>query len=607
MLARISEGPFSHPDWVFEVKWDGIRCLLHLSGGRVRLQARSLNEITRQYPELRDGAGGIDAEAAVIDGEIVALDGEGKPSFHLLQNRMHLQSDPDIEKSRSSIPITFYAFDLLHLDGEDMMDKDLLARKSNLQRVLSESAVMKYSDHVPGQGESFFEAAEEMGIEGVMAKRTDSRYEPGVRSPFWLKIRVNLRDDFVIGGWTPGKGGRRRFFGALLLGRYEGGKLHYVGKVGTGFDRRMMRDLAERLKAAETDENPFAEEPREAGARWTEPRMVCEVKYAGRSEDGLRFPVYLGLRPDKFPREAVQSGGESRQVLKEYKRVKLSNPDKVFWPDQGYTKADTFNYYLRVSDHILPHLRNRPLTLYRQPDGIEGESFFQRNRPGFTPAWVKSMKMARPGHTVIDAILCQNAETLAWLANLGCIELHPWFSRYDDPDHPDFIAFDLDPVSPARYGDACAVALSLHDILADIGFSPYVKTSGKRGLHVYLPIKRELSYEGARSFASEVGRYLKPKFPGKFTMSRRTEDKKGRVFLDPGQMGWSRSLAAPYSLRPTPEATVSTPITWEECESCVLPQRFNMATVPDRLDRLGDPWSSILRKPRRVGDVLEGG
>ncbi|MBU7004153.1 MAG: DNA ligase D [Theionarchaea archaeon] len=607
MLAQVCDSPFSHPDWLYEVKWDGVRCLMHISKGKIRLQARSLKDITHLYPELAGAADLFDARVAVIDGEIVALDDEGKASFSRLSNRMHLKSKPDIDSAAGSIPVTFYAFDLLYLNGSSMVTEDLGTRKATLKSIIGESSGIRYSDHVEEDGLEFFDAAKKMGLEGVMAKRKDGKYESGTRSSAWLKIRINIRDDFVIGGWTPGSGGRRMSFGALLLGQHAGGMLHYVGKVGTGFNRKLLGDIRNRLEELESDHRPFLEDPGETGSRWIRPELVCEVKLAERSPEGLRFPVFLGMRMDKSPLEVTvpeEALAKEENRHSRFERVSLSNPDKIFWPDVPLKKRDLFEYYLKMAEFILPHLRNRPLTLLRQPNGINGKKFYQRNKPDFAPEWVESRMIIRDDHAPINSIICQDKETLAWLANLGCIELNPWTSRADEPDRPDFIVFDLDPVHPARYADSCEIALALREVLDEVGFRSYIKTSGKRGLHLYIPIRRELTFAQARSFSGEVGRHLVPKFPDMFTMSRRADDKRGRVFFDPAQQGWGKSLASPYSLRPTPMATVSTPITWKEAESCVSPEKFDMRTVPGRLRVMGDPWRRLLRDFQGVDAVL---
>jgi len=616
MLARIAREPFSDPQWVYEVKWDGVRCLLHLQNGRARLQSRSLKDMTRTYPELADAPHSFEAASAVVDGEIVAIDASGKPSFHTLQERIHLVSQPEIEKASKRIPVTFYAFDLLYLDGRPLMGEPLELRKFLLRSVLTESKGIRYSDHVEGEGEAFYGAATRMRIEGIMAKRKNGIYQPGFRSPDWLKIRIETREDLVIGGWTPGRGGRSGSFGALLLGEFREGNLHYVGKVGTGFDRRDLVRLRKKLLSLEISRRPFVEDPGEADARWTRPELVCEVRLSGRTPRGIRFPVFMGLRPDKAPWEtgAQPRFGEAPDIASRRRRrqvgygdIRLSNPRKVLWAHAGYTKTDLLQYYLDVAGHLLPYVRDRPLTLYRQPDGVSSGGFYQRNLPPSAPKWARTAEISNPGRAAIRSILCQDRRTLAWLANLGCTEIHPWLSRIDRPERPDLIALDLDPVEPARYEDACHVAILFHDALEEIGLRTFVKTSGKRGLHVLIPIRRELTYDQTRAFASELGRRLSPRLMGLLTMGRRNTQKTGRVFFDPAQNGWGRTLAAPYSLRSTQEATVSTPITWEECRTCVNPLTFTIRTVPRRLEALGDPWQGILKNRQSLTGVLSGG
>jgi len=608
MLATRTTRPFDNPEWIFEVKWDGVRCLLHLSQGEARLQSRSLRDVTAIYPEIASASEEIDASAAVIDGEIVALDDSNRPSFELLQQRINLHSPDEIEAASERIPTTLYSFDLLYLDGESLMNVPIEERKNRLRRILRGRPRLEYSDHVEGDGVAFYRKAEEMGLEGVVAKRKGSIYQPGIRSSDWLKIRIEIRDEFVIGGWTRGKGGRSGSIGALLLGKYEGGRLRYVGKVGTGFDFRQLSDLSARLRLLETRERPFIEDPGEPHATWAEPRLVCEVRFSRRSDGSLRFPVFLGLREDKKSCEVTEqrpvpppsSVGRVEAVGK----VKLTNGEKVFWPQRGYTKRDVFEYYIQVAPFILPHLRDRPITLYRQPDGIGGGGFYQRNRPDFAPEWIRSVRLERPGHAAIESIMCDDTETLAWIVNIGCIEIHPWLSRVDSLEMPDYIVFDLDPVEPAGFTDACEAALHLRDVLQSVGFKPYVKTSGKRGLHVFLSIKRNLTFDQTRAFAQSIAQHLEKVTGGKVTTAKTREEKRGKVFLDPAQNAWGRSLAAPYSVRSTPDATVSAPITWRECERCVEPGGLNMRSLPGRLSTMGDPWRNMQAEKQDVQEIL---
>jgi len=608
MLATRTTRPFDNPEWIFEVKWDGVRCLLHLSQGEVRLQSRSLRDVTAIYPEVASASDEIDASAAVIDGEIVALDESKRPSFELLQKRINLHSADEIEAASERIPTTLYSFDLLYLDGENLMNMPLEERKDRLRRILRGGPRLEYSDHVERDGVAFYRKAEEMGLEGVVAKRKGSIYQPGIRSSDWLKIRIEIRDEFVIGGWTRGKGGRSGSIGALLLGKYEGGRLRYVGKVGTGFDFRQLSDLSARLRLLETPQRPFTEDPAEPHAMWAEPRLVCEVRYSRRSDGSLRFPVFLGLREDKKPWEVT----EQRPVpppsptggAEAVGRVKLTNGEKVFWPQRGYTKRDVFQYYVQIAPFILPHLRDRPITLYRQPDGVDGGGFYQRNRPEFAPEWIRSVRLERPGHAPIESIMCDSTETLAWIVNIGCIEIHPWLSRVDSLEMPDYIVFDLDPVEPAGFADACEAALHLRDVLQSVGFKPYVKTSGKRGLHVFLSIERNLTFDQTRAFAQSIAHHLEKATGGKVTTAKTREEKRGKVFLDPSQNAWGRSLAAPYSVRSTPDATVSTPITWRECERCIEPRGLNMRSLPGRLSTMGDPWRNMQAEKQDVEEVL---
>ena len=642
MLASPGGEPFTHPDWLFEVKWDGVRALAFIRGaGRRRevcLQGRNLSPLTSRYPEVVQALSRLPLPSGLIlDGEIVALDAQGRPSFQLLQRRIHATKEEEIARLQAEVPVVYYVFDLLYAHGHALLDRPLEERRKVLESLIPPDPVVRISEAVRVEGEAFFQAVRDLGLEGVIAKRLDSRYEPGRRSPSWLKIKHLQRQEAVVGGFTRGRGGRRRTLGALLLGVYnEHGELEYIGHTGSGFTEEELHLLLTHLDGLRTPTCPFARRPRtNERPTWVRPNLVVEVEHAGWTRDGiLRFPIYRGIRTDRKPQEVRREPAPAIPVV-------LTNPRKILWPGPKYTKEDLARYYASVAPFLLPHLRDRPLTLRRFPDGIAGTGFFQKDFPP---------NLARRGNVDIVQIwseadehplhwiLCNSRTALLWLAQLAGIELHPWLSRvtpissrefgdegiphtnFTDPrkfagsvlNYPDFIAFDIDPPlegeSAAKllegFERACQVALKLRDVLHALGLRAFVKTSGKRGLHVLVPISRRTPYAQAFTFARTVSEYLEHLSPGEITTAWKPEERSGKVFLDYHQNGAGKTLVSPYSPRATPHATVSTPLTWEEVEAGVDPLALTLEAIPRRLEEKGDPWTGILATAQDLEGTL---
>jgi len=630
MLASAAEEPFDSPDFTYEPKWDGVRTIAFVDGGEVRLQTRNLLDCTKQYPEATQAAEALTgAYHAILDGEVVALDEKGVPSFQRLQPRMHVSDESTVRKLRRSTPVIYEVFDILYADGEDLTRKPLRERLRRLDEALTPMGSIRRSEGFPGTGVALFAAAREQGIEGIVAKRLDSIYLPGARSPAWVKIKAFRTMECVIGGWTAGQGGRTKTLGALLLGVYRDGKLQPVGHVGTGFDERTLRDLLRILEEHESPTSPFATKPRtNQPARWCLPELVCEVEYAEITRDGtLRHPTYRGLRQDVDPRDATgeerrESARKAQEAAKraattarapsdngdqgarvpsvlevEGKRIKLTNLEKVLFPEDGYTKADLVRYYTEVSPYLVPWLRDRPLTLKPFPDGIHGTHFYQKNKPGFTPEWIKSW--TDPLEPENAYVLANDMATLVWMANYTAIEIHPRLARVDDPEKPDNVMIDLDPAEGATWDDVKEVAHVVKAVLDDLGLIGFPKTTGSRGIHVLVPIARRYSFEESRAFALRVGQLARERLPKLVTLEFSKAKRRG-IYIDYLQNTRAKSTAGPYSVRPIRRAPVSAPLRWEEIPSLGRPDAFTMINMSARLDAVGDLLSPSLALAQKL-------
>jgi bifunctional non-homologous end joining protein LigD len=603
MLASLAERPFSDPRWLFEIKYDGVRVLAARDDARVALYGRAGQDFTARYPEVVTALRALPLTRFVLDGEVVALDEAGRPSFQRLQNRMHLTRPADVERARSTVPVSAVFFDALALDGRDLRRLPLLERKACLALAVPARGVIRYGDHVVERGEAFYEAADEQRVEGVLAKRLDSRYTGG-RTREWLKIKCHRRQEFVIGGWTDPQGARG-LFGALHLGVYEDGRLVYVAKVGTGFDETTLREVWEKLQPLVRPTSPFVTgTPTGRGHHWVEPSLVCEVRFTEWThEGGVRHPAFLGLRDDKRPddcrrEEAVASAAPADVAdappPASDRAVTLTNPEKIFWPAEGYTKSDLVAYYERTAPWLLPYLRERPLVLARYPDGITGKSFFQKDAPEWAPEWIRRARIHASGvGRDIDYFVVDDVESLRYVANTGTIPLHLWASRVGTLERPDWLVLDLDPKG-APFTDVVKVALALRAILERLELASYPKTSGATGLHVLLPLGGRYSYEETRTFARLLATLAVEAVPAISTIVRVVQARGGKVYVDFGQNGPGQTIVAPLSLRPLPGAPVSCPLRWSEVTPRLDARRFTLRTMPARLDRTGDPMAPVL-------------
>ncbi len=658
MLAVPVDKPFDNKDWVFEIKWDGVRSILFLNKSQkiLEIQARSGMTITHRYPEIAAIAkSAIHCEnSVVLDGEIVVLNSEGAPDFQRHQKRMNVDSKKDIESLSQSIPTTYFVFDILHLDGRNLKQLDFLERRAILSKVLKvHSPRMRISDYIEEWGKAVFENAVNMKLEGVVGKQKCSKYLEGVRSPSWVKIKSVVTQDCVVIGYTRGEGNRKGYFGSLILAAYTHGKLQFIGHSGSGFTSEQAQEIfkkLERLKTArcQIDFVPYVNRD----PVWVKPKMVTEVKFNGWTQDQImRSPIFVRLREDKSPEECtIEVPKETRKVVMQKRPPRLkeyasSNLQKVYWPAlpdrRALKKRDLVEYYDKVSHHILPHLKNRPLSLSRYPDGINGKSFYHKHWDQAMPPSAKTVQVfSEPKNDVINCLVCNNKETLLWLASLGCIEMHPWYSRVsdfsackrsamagNDPDPadeqkcgldtPDFIIFDLDPYiysgrekvgSEPEYNEkgfkaAVDVAFELKDLFDRFKIDSYVKTSGKTGLHIFVPVAPIYSYKQTRDFAEIVGKMLSKANPD-ISMEWSTVKRKGKVFFDYNQNAKGKTVASVLSARPTVSATVSMPVEWNDLDR-LLPTDFTILNVPEILRKNGDPWSDILRKKQDLARILE--
>jgi bifunctional non-homologous end joining protein LigD len=611
MMARLGKLPPDDERWAYEIKWDGVRAVAHSEPGRLRFHSRNLHDITPRYPELSKLNRALSHHRAILDGEVVALDAEGKPSFGALQRRMHLASESAVRRLAREAPVTYVMFDLIWLDGHSLMSLPYTERRARLAELDLNGERWRTPDYVAGHGAELLAASEAQGLEGIVAKRLDSPYEPGRRSPCWIKVKNVERQEVVVGGWMPGEGRRRDRIGALLVGVREDGHLRYAGRVGTGFTEAELDRLAKILGPLETESSPFDApgEPRPPrGAVWVDPRYVAEVEFREWTQGGqLRAPSYKGLRDDKAPEDVVREGGPAVVIHEdgdkavaevEGREIKLSNLEKVMYPAAGFTKRDVITYYAEVAPVLLPHLEGRPLTLKRYPNGVDGKFFYEKQAPSHRPPWVHTARIPM-GSKSIDFVLCDDLPTLVWLANLADLELHTSLARADEIKRPTALAFDLDPGPPATIVECCRVGLLLEGMFRGLGLQSFPKTSGSKGLQIYVPLNSDVTYDDTKPFAKAVAELLEREVPD-LVVSRQTKTlRKGKVLVDWSQNDEHKTTVNAYSLRARERPTVSTPLTWDEVRDGAEsgdPERlvFDADAVRARVAEQGDLFAPVV-------------
>lgn len=666
MLATLTDSPFSDEGWYFEPKLDGYRILSFIDRGRVRLLSRRGNDITGHYNELAEALKKQPSNRMLLDGELIALDSKGKQCFQCLQgylNIFHRSVSRDIEPPSA---IIYYVFDILYLEGFDLTAVPLQQRKELLKETLAPEDTIRLVDYFSPEGEKVFKAAVDNGLEGVVAKKKQSRYEPGKRSQAWLKIKAVKSDDFVVAGYTEGKGNRADSFGSLILGYYNDDRqLAYAGNVGSGFDEPMLKEIMARLEPLKTPDSPLSSDAGVDGqVTWTRPELVVEVKFSEWTRDSkLRAPVFLRFRDDKSPaaahpvkvvtdreRQPQQRSSAIPEVLErlsvksdrltitmEGQRVSFSNLEKALWPERegqrALTKRDLLIYLTKVSSLLLPHLKDRPLSLNRFPNGITGQHFFQKHYNP-VPPFVDKVTLSAQDQPDREYLLCNNLATLLWLGQIADLELHTWFSRTvagpdltsgigPDPDtivnYPDFIIFDLDPyiysgkekggeepeLNRKAFRTTCEVALQLKETLDRLKFPSFIKTSGRTGLHIFLPIERRLDFRATRAAAETFSKHLLQQNPSGITTEWAVDKRRGKIFLDHNQNVRGKTLASVYSPRPSPEASVSMPLRWDELGD-VYPTDFTILNAWDRFEKTGDIWAHILDAKLDVSALTAG-
>lgn len=613
MLAKETNEPFDDKNWLFEIKWDGYRAIAELNGTDIRLYSRNGNTFDASYPLVVNELEKLNLNAT-IDGEIVVMDKNGKSNFQLLQ---YYESD-------DAHPIEFRVFDVLSINGQNTCDLPLTERKKLLKQLLhKKNPIIKYSEHIEKRGIDFFKVALKNDLEGIMAKKADSLYHSGVRTGEWLKIKNHKSQEAIIAGFTEPTG-TRNYFGALVLALKDGHKLKYIGHTGSGFNTETLKMLSRKLKPLIRKRSPFHEEVKtNMPVTWVNPILVCEIKYTEWTKDGkMRHPIFLRLRNDKKPNDVTTktekpikapSGKRSAKKTAQHKpeksenekiisfgkiEVKTTNLNKVFFPKENTTKGDVINYYLTISKYILPYLKGRPQSLKRNPNGITDVGFYHKDAGHEAPSWVKTKNIfSESANKNIDYIICNDEATLAYLNNLGCIEINPWHSTIGSLDKPDYLIIDIDPAEKNTFEQVIETANVVHAIFKKAGVESYCKTSGATGMHVYVPAQKKYTYDQLKDFAHLICMLTQEQLP-KFTSLERNLKKRGdkMIYLDHLQNRRGQTISSVYSLRPKEGATVSMPLKWKEVKPGLDPLDFTIHNALKRIQKTGDIFSSVLGK-----------
>lgn len=641
MLATLADKPFDQAGWQYEIKWDGYRALAFMNKREVELRSRNNKSFNEKFYPVYEAVQQWGLQA-VVDGEIAVINEAGQSDFSQLQQW----------RSEADGMLIYYVFDILWLNGKDLTGLPLYERKAVLEQQMPASGggIIRLSESFDTTGTEFFRIAQQMGLEGIIAKRSDSLYHPGERSRDWLKIKTSNRQEVVIGGYTKNEGSNKPF-SSLLVGVFENGKLHYTGKIGTGFNAQQQKQLLQQFKALEVKKSPFVvvpdinkpsrfrPNPPQAVAVWLKPRLVCEVSFREMTSDGvMRHPSFEGMREDKGANEvtreekvSVQSAVGSGQSKKGSARLaigkqiltpagrssrktllnpseetqvrevgghplKFTNLSKVFWPKEKISKRDMLNYYYQVAPYMLPYMKDRPQSLNRHPNGINGKSFYQKDVTGKVPDWLHKF----PYHSDADGrdknfLVCTDEASLLYIASLGCIEMNPWSSRVQQPDHPDWCMIDLDP-DKNTFEQVITAAQVTKQVLDAAGIPSCCKTSGSTGLHIYIPLGTKYTYEQSKEFARVIVKLVQAELPAFTTIERKTANRQRKMYLDFLQNRPQATIAAPYSLRPKPGATVSMPLHWEEVKKGLQMKDFTIKNAIARIQREGDLFKPVLGK-----------
>lgn len=608
MLATLVKEPFDNEEWLFEIKWDGYRALARIDK-KVDLISRNEQSFNLQFSEIVDDLSQL-KDQVILDGEIVVLDKQGKSQFQLMQNFQRSQEGH----------LFYYAFDILYLNGKDLRNLPLIERKELLKEIIEQTPFtqVRYGDHIIGKGKLFFQQAEKNQLEGIIAKKMDSLYL-SKRSREWLKIKIHMRQEAVIGGYTLPRGGRKHF-GALLLGVYDENKnFNYIGHVGGGFDTRLLKQLFDKMQPLIQNQSPFKTKPKtNMPAVWLKPRLVCEVTFGEWTSDGrMRQPIFVGLRSDKKASDVKREKAEpikpeeqkTKRKQKESKidaseKVKLTNLKKIFWPQLKLTKGDLIQYYQEISPYILPYLKNRPLMMKRFPEGIQGESFIQKDTKNIQlPSWIETIEIEHE-HKTISYFLIQDQPSLEYVVNLGTIEMHPFLSQIKNPEYPDYFILDLDPEA-IEFDHVVETAQVIHQFLQELKIPSACKTSGKRGFHIAIPMGKKYTFDQAIQFGQILVQLIHREIPQITSLIRQPSRRQKKVYLDIYQNHYKQTVVAPYSARGTKEATVSTPLKWSEVKKGLDPRDFNLTNVAKRVKKMGDLFAPALEKGVDIATILK--
>jgi bifunctional non-homologous end joining protein LigD len=602
MLATLQEELPKGPEWLYEVKWDGYRAITAVRGGEPTLWSRRGNALTERFAAVaRELVKAVKTPHCVLDGEVCALDEEGRASFSAMQQGGH--------------PLVYYVFDLLEVEGEPLLALPFTERRQRLEGLLDRRNRVVQLSEAFEDGEALLAAAREQGLEGVIAKRARSRYHPGKRTGDWVKVKPGGRQEFIIAGYTKGKGRRAESFGSLVLAVRQGDELVWVGNVGTGFDEKEIQRLLKLMRPLVRETSPFPVPPKMPRVRkedvvWLEPKLVAEVSFVEWTHDGhLRAPSYVGLREDKTAEDVRRERPLETEIRAGGKVLKLSNLDKPFWPEEGITKGDLLSYYRQVAPVLVPHLRDRPFTMKRYPDGWQGNHFFQKDAPKHMPDWIptrafRSTSRETRQKRTIRYPLVNDELALLWMVNMGCIDMNTWYSRVDKPERPDWVLFDLDPSPDVGFPEVVRVALLVKEVLDALELASFAKTSGADGMHVLVPIQRRYTYAHTREFAEIVAGTLARTHSGLVTTEWSKAKRRG-VLIDANQNGEGKTIASVYSVRPRAGAPVSTPLRWDEVNEKLDPGDFTMEITLGRIEREGDLFEGVLKTRQSIGAALK--
>lgn len=626
MLATLTDKPFDDKAWIYEIKWDGYRAVADWQGKKLQLYSRNGLSFINKYPVIAEAVKTIKADV-VLDGEIVLLDENGNPNFQKLQSY----------EDNQHLPLVYYVFDLLFLNKKDIRHLPLLQRKELLKEVLDKNRndLIHYCDHIEEHGIDFFNLARKQHIEGIIAKKADSEYVVGVRTKEWLKIKnINSREAIIVGYTEPRNS--RKYFGALVLAEYDGDVLRYMGHTGTGFDQAGLKELWNKMQPLVTNTSPFEGKVKvNMPVTWIKPKLVCEIAFTEITNDGLlRHPVYQGLRIDKTTKEVKkqneeptpvkkvrgkkgdtvtvadeeekETGTNDKEVTVDKHTFELSNLNKVYWPDEGYTKGDLLDYYDKIAKYILPYVKNRPMSLKRNPNGIADDGFFQKDAGGQAPDWIKKIDVFSESNSkIIHYLMCNDKASLLYIANLGCIEMNPWNSATPKIENPTYMVIDIDPAEKSTFDEVIETAQVVKAILDKAGAPGYCKTSGATGLHVYIPMGAKYSYDQVKDFGHLIASMVVDQLPGTTSIERSLSKRGQKIYVDFLQNRKGQTLSCAYSVRPKPGATVSTPLNWSEVKTGLHPSNFNIKNIHARLEKIGDIFSPVLGKGIDLGKCLK--